>query len=131
MPLLSGALAFGYQPGDAVVDPADVLGHLRVDTVLPPASAALAPAHDARHKVGVAVVGYVRPSAVTLAGVLRYVVIAGAEHAGGDAQRGGFHAGLPVHVGNREALQNRGCWPVLVEATEAADLSVPLLHQHL
>lgn len=109
MALGSAALSCGYQPLDALVDPPDVLGHLCVDAVFPLACTALAPAHNASHKVGVAVAGHVRPSAVTLAGVLLYFVVAGAEHAGGDAQRSGFQAGLSVHVGNSEALQDRGC----------------------
>lgn len=80
-----GARLFGHQLLDAFTDPADVLGHLGVNAVFAFACAAFAPAHDAGDKISVAVPCDVRPATVTLAGVLRYCVVAGAEHAGRDA----------------------------------------------
>lgn len=124
----AAALLFRHQFVNAVTDPADVLGHLGVDAVFAFASAAFAPAHDTGDKIGVAVACDVRPAAVTLAGVLGYLVVAGTEHAGGDAQLGGFHAGQAIHVGDGEALQDGGRLPTLAETAEAADHAVRLPH---
>lgn len=81
----AGVRSFGHQPSNAATDPADVLGHPGVDAVFALARTAFAPAHDSGDKVGVAVARDVWPAAVTLAGILRYLVVAGAEHLGGDA----------------------------------------------
>lgn len=88
-----GALFFGHQRFDAGADPADVLGHLGVDPVPAFTRTALAPAHNASDKISVPVERDVRPTAVALAGVLSYVVVASAEHAGRDAKLRGFDAG--------------------------------------
>lgn len=83
--LPAGVRSFGHQPSDAAADPADVLGHPGVDAVFALARAAFAPAHDSSDKVGVAVARDMWPAAVTLAGILRYFVVASTEHLGGDA----------------------------------------------
>lgn len=114
-------LLFGHQLPDALIDPADVLGHLSVDAVFALACAAFAPAHNAGDEVGVAVARDMRPATVTLAGVLGYCVVAGAEHAGSDAQWGGFYAGFPIHVGHGEALQDGGRRPTIAETAKTAN----------
>lgn len=131
MPLPSSALSFGNQLVNALVDPTDVLGYLSVDTVFALLCTALAPAHNSGDKVSVAVARHMWPSAVPLTGVFCYRIVAGAEHAGRDAQGSGFYAGSPVHIRNSKALQDGRCLPVSTKATEAADHAVGLLHQNL
>lgn len=89
----ASTLFFGHQPLNAVTDPADELGHLSVDPIFASACAAFTPAHDASDKIGVVVARDVWPTAITFAGIFRYFIIASTEHAGRDAQLGGFHAG--------------------------------------
>ena len=125
------ARLFGRQFVDAPADPADVLGHLGVDAIFAFACAAFTPAHDAGDKIGVVVAGDVRPAAVALARVHGCFVVAGAEHAGGDAPLGGLYAGEPLHEGHPEALQDGGRLATLAETAETADDAALLPHQHL
>lgn len=113
------------------MDPWNKLGHLCVDTIFAFACAALSPAHNTGDEVGVMVACDVRPAAVTLARILGYCVIAGAEHALCDAQLSGFHASVSVHVGYREALQDGGSLTSFAKTSETADQTVWLAHQNL
>lgn len=89
VPLHPAALiVFGHQPLHAFTDPGDVLGHLGVDAIFAFARATFAPAYDASDKISVTITCDMRPAAVALAGVLGYFVVAGTEHAGGDAKLG-------------------------------------------
>lgn len=92
VPLRSGSPVGVHQPLDSIPDPSDVLGHLGVNPVFAFACAAFTPAHNTGDKIGVVVGRHMWPAAVTLAGILLCLVIAGAEHAGRDAQRGGLDA---------------------------------------
>lgn len=99
---------FGHEPCHTEPDPADILGHLGVDSVFSLACAALSPAHNPSNKVSVTVARDMWATAVPLASILGYVIIAGTEHVLGDAQPGGFYADLPTHVWDCEALKDGG-----------------------
>lgn len=123
--------SFGHEPRYAEPNPADILGHLGVDSVFPFACAALPPTHDASNKVGAAVACDMWATAVALASILGDVIIARAEHVLGDTQLGGFHAHLPTHIGDCKALKDGGWLPAFAEATKTADHAVRLPHQDL
>lgn len=122
---------FVHQLRHTFTDPRYVLGHLGVDTVLALASAAFTPAHNASDEVGAMVTCDMRPTAVTLAGVLGFCVIAGAEHPGRDAQRSGLDTGPTVHVGHGEALQDGRWLTTLAKTSKTADHAIRFLHQDL
>lgn len=126
-----GTLFFGHQLFNATTDPADVLGHLGVDPIFAFACTPFTPAHNASDKISVPVVCDVRPTAVTLAGVFSYVVVAGTEHVGRDAELCGFNAGEPIHKGDSESLQDGGRLSTLAKTAETADHAVRLPHQDL
>lgn len=92
VPLHPGSLVFRHQLLDSFPDPRDVLGHLGVNPIFASACAAFTPAHNTGDKIGVAVARHMWPTAVTLAGIPLYLVIASAEHAGRDAQWGRLDA---------------------------------------
>lgn len=123
--------SFGHEPRHANPNPADVLGHLGVDSVFAGACAALPPAHNPSNKVGVAEARDMRATAVSLASIPGDVMIASTEHVLGDAQLGGFNAHLPTHVGDCEALKDSGWLAAFPEATKTADHAIRLPHQDL
>lgn len=123
--------SFGHEPRHADSNPADILGHLGVDSIFPFACAALPPAHDPSNKIGVAVACDMWATAVSLASILGNVIVASTEHVLGDAQLGGFHADLPTNVGDCEALKDGGWLSAFAKATKTADHTVRLPHQDL
>lgn len=123
--------SFSHEPCHADPNPADVLGHLGVDSVFALACAALPPAHDPSNKVSGAVARDVRATAVPLASILVDVIIASTEHLLGNAQLGGFHADLPTHIGDCEALKDGGWLSAFAEATKTTDHTVGLPHEYL
>lgn len=126
-----GTLIFGHQYRSAFADPADVLGHLGIDPIFSFACTTFTPAHNAGNKIGVSVARDVWPTAVTLAGVLLYCVIAGTEHALRDAELRGSKASLSVYIGESEALQDSGRPSIFTEAAKTADHAFRLPHQDL
>jgi len=130
-PCLPEMMVFGQQPLHAFPDPADVLGHLGVDAILPSTSAPLPPAHHACHEEGVPVWGNMGSPTVPVARVALAVAVAGAEHVVGDAVQTGLQADGTAYEGHVEPLEHRRLLLLLPHAAKPTDHTLRLTHQHL